>query len=60
MQSPVQLAEQIVKQFGDTDHDTAVFALEIARLILNHRERAAIDFTIESGRAASGAPDSTV
>jgi hypothetical protein len=52
--TPVQLAEEIVKQIGDADRDTAVTALEIARLLVNHRERAAIDFSTSSDRALPG------
>jgi len=44
LMNPTALAEQIVKQIGDTDHNSAVTALEIARLLLDHRERAAIRF----------------
>jgi hypothetical protein len=41
---PIELAQQVLRVVGDADADTAHTALEIARLLLNHRERAAIDF----------------
>jgi hypothetical protein len=40
----VQLAEEIVKIVGDADLSTAQTALAIARLLLIHREEAAIEF----------------
>jgi hypothetical protein len=42
--TPTQLAEEIFKVVGDTDSDTAKTALEIARLLLIHRELARITF----------------
>lgn len=42
--APVQLAEEIVKVVGDADSSTALTALDIARLLIVHREEAAIKF----------------
>lgn len=44
MENPTQLAEQIVKALGDADSNTALSALEIAKVILLHREAAARKF----------------
>jgi hypothetical protein len=42
--TPTQLAEEIFKVVGDTDNNTAYFALDMARLILAHREAAQREF----------------
>jgi hypothetical protein len=42
--TPTQLAEEIFKVVGDTDNNTAYFALDIARIILAHREAAQREF----------------
>ena len=47
--TPVQLAEEIVKVVGDADSDTAQTALAIARLLLQHRDSAAIEFERANG-----------
>jgi hypothetical protein len=57
--TPVRLAEEIVKQMGDADHDTAVTALDIARLLVDHRERGAIHFNASTVRELSEDSHST-
>lgn len=42
--TPVQLAEEIVKIVGDFDDNTAHIALQIARLLLEHRQLAELEF----------------
>jgi hypothetical protein len=42
--TPIQLAEEVIKVVGDADSGTARTALEIARLLLLHREEAAQEF----------------
>jgi hypothetical protein len=42
--TPTQLAEEIFKVVGDTDNNTAYFALHMARLMLSHREAAQREF----------------
>jgi|HubBroStandDraft_6_1064221.scaffolds.fasta_scaffold75983_3 hypothetical protein len=44
MATPIQLAEEIVKVVGDADSGTALTALQIARLLILHREDAALEF----------------
>lgn len=43
-QTPIQLAEQILRLVGDADDNTARTALRIADELLQHRKRAEIDF----------------
>lgn len=43
-QTPIELAEEIVKVVGDADDNTAHSALEIAAILLRHRKSAEIDF----------------
>jgi hypothetical protein len=42
--NPQELADQIVRTLGDADSNTAHAALEIAKLLLIHRESAARHF----------------
>jgi len=42
--TPLQLAEEVMKTVGDADLDTALTALQIARLLLFHREESALEF----------------
>jgi hypothetical protein len=42
--TPQRLAEEVFRLVGDADYDTAQTALAIARLILQHRDCAAIEF----------------
>jgi hypothetical protein len=58
--TPVRLAEEIVKQVGDADHDTAVTALDIARLLLFYRERAATHFTSEAAQSLAEGSNSSL
>jgi len=44
MKTPVQLAEELVKVLGDSDDNTAGFALQIAQLLVSHRRMACLDF----------------
>ena len=53
--TPQSLAEEVLKVVGDADSDTARTALDIASLLLGHRDRACIEFekqciTDERGR----------
>jgi hypothetical protein len=45
---PLALAEKIVKIAGDADENTARVALEIARLLLAHREAEKVKFLSET------------
>lgn len=47
MIDPAELARQLVKELGDVDSNTALTALQIARLLVLHREEAAGDFQQE-------------
>lgn len=42
--TPSKLADEIVKTLGDADSDTALTALDIARLLLVHRIHAQAEF----------------
>jgi ABC-type microcin C transport system duplicated ATPase subunit YejF len=42
--TPIQLAEEIIKVVGDADSGTALTALQIARLLLLHRDDSASEF----------------
>jgi hypothetical protein len=42
---PIELAEEVMKVVGDAQVNTALTALRITRLLILHREDAAIDFT---------------
>ena len=42
--TPTQLADEIFKVVSDTDSNTATTALDIAKLLLAHRELALIHF----------------
>jgi hypothetical protein len=47
--TPQRLAEEVFRLVGDADYDTAQTALAIARLILQHRDCAAIEFERSNG-----------
>jgi len=52
--TPVQLAEEVVKVVGDADSSTALTALQIARLLILHRDDAMIDFERTASGESSG------
>jgi len=47
MIDPSELAKRLVKELGDADSNTALTALQIARLLILHREQAVGDFQQE-------------
>ena len=51
---PQQLADKVVEALGDADSNTAHTALEIAKLLLIHRESAARQFVNEKADEQSG------
>jgi hypothetical protein len=50
---PTHLAEEVLKIVGDADASTALTALQIARLLILHREEAADNFQSECRTNAS-------
>jgi hypothetical protein len=42
--TPIQMAEEIIKVVGDADSHTAHTALQIARLLILHRDDTRIEF----------------
>jgi hypothetical protein len=52
--NPLELARKIQAVIADYDANTATTALEIAKLLLNHRSIAEIDFKRQEISAADG------
>jgi len=55
--NPTQLAEEVMKVVGDVDSNTAHTALEIAKLLLIHRETAARQFVNDQSCSQSDLGD---
>jgi hypothetical protein len=57
-QRPQKLADEVIKALRDADSNTAHTALEIAQLLLRHRDHAQLDYDREMLSAqSSGLPD---